>query len=350
MRAAAAMPLAAKRTFRTATAVALALAAGYALALDLPYLPALFALLLTSSGKPPPGLVGLAVLALAAMATLGIGVLLVPVFLEYPVAGVSASMLGLCWGTLLSLKLAQPALGTLIAMGFTIVPALGTVNDVLAETIVTAIGASIAVAISCQWLTYPVFPEDEGAAAAGGSEASGSEAARAAIRATLLVLPPFLLLLTDPLSFVPVVMFALLFAQQDSASNARAAGRELIASTLLAGLAAIAFWWLLKIDPSLWTFALLTLLFVTVIGGRAFGAVPSAYAAPFWLNVGKTLLILVGPAVSDAANGKDVYTAFVIRLSLFVAVAIYAWLTLRLLARVRQRMGVRRAASAALIG
>jgi hypothetical protein len=338
MSMAARMPVAARRTFRTAFTVAFALAAGYALALDIPYLPALFALLLTSNGNPPPGAKGLLALVVAAMATSGIGILLVPVFLEYPVTGLLITAVGLWVGTLLSVKLAQPAIGTLIAMGFTVVPALGTVNDLLAELVVEALGVGIAVAIGCQWIAYPVFPEDDAGGAPEPAATGPMDAPRAATRATLVVMPPFLLLLTDPLSFVPVVMFALLFAQEDSASSVRAAGRELVASTLLAGLAAIVFWWLLKMNPSLWMYALLMLLFTTVFSARACGAVPTSFSTPFWLNVGKTLLILVGPAVSDAANGNDVYRAFAIRMGLFVSVAVYAWLTFRLLAQARARL------------
>lgn len=331
------VPIAARRTFRTGFTVALALAASYALALDLPYLPPLLALLLTSNGKPPPGARGLLGLLVAVTVMLGVGVLLVPVFLVYPTTGVLLAMLGLWVGTRLSLKLMQPAIGTLIAMGFTLVPALGTVDDQIASVIVQALAVSIAITVVCQWMVYPLFPEDADGEAAAAAPAIASDPSRAATRATLLVLPPFLLLLTNPLSYVPVLMFALLFAQEDSASSARAASRELIASTLLAGLAAIVFWWLLKIDPSLWMYALLMLLFVTAISARVFGAVPSAFSTPFWLNVGKTLVILVGPAVADAANGNDVYTAFAIRMSLFIAVAVYAWLILRLFGRFRAR-------------
>jgi hypothetical protein len=40
------------------------------------------------------------------------------------------------------------------------------------------------------------------------------------------------------------------------------------------------------------------------------------------------MLILIGPAVADSANGKDVYAAFFVRLGLFIGVTIYAWMAL----------------------
>ena len=64
---------------------------------------------------------------------------------------------------------------------------------------------------------------------------------------------------------------------------------------------------------------------------------PSRYPASFWLNVATTMLILLGPAVEDSANGKDVYAAFLVRLGLFVAVTLYAWLAIYFLEWLRAR-------------
>jgi len=37
------------------------------------------------------------------------------------------------------------------------------------------------------------------------------------------------------------------------------------------------------------------------------------------------MLLLLGPAIEDAAVGKDVYGASATRVALFVGVALYAW-------------------------
>ena len=49
------------------------------------------------------------------------------------------------------------------------------------------------------------------------------------------------------------------------------------------------------------------------------------------------MLILLGPAVEDSANGKDVYQAFAVRLGLFIAVTVYAWLAIVALEWLRLR-------------
>jgi hypothetical protein len=53
------------------------------------------------------------------------------------------------------------------------------------------------------------------------------------------------------------------------------------------------------------------------------------------------MIILLGLSVQDSANGKDVYSAFVGRMALFVAISLYAWLMVYLLDHYRQRRPLR---------
>jgi hypothetical protein len=63
----------------------------------------------------------------------------------------------------------------------------------------------------------------------------------------------------------------------------------------------------------------------------------SRYPPSFWVNVAITTLILLGSAVQDSADGKDVYQAFAVRMGLFIAVTLYAWLAMSMLERLRDR-------------
>jgi hypothetical protein len=67
------------------------------------------------------------------------------------------------------------------------------------------------------------------------------------------------------------------------------------------------------------------LLFTTYFAAKIFGVISSRYTPSFWQNVAVTMLILLGSAVQDSANGDDVYSAFATRMGLFVAVTFYAW-------------------------
>ncbi|MCY1461754.1 hypothetical protein D9M71_794430 [compost metagenome] len=74
------------------------------------------------------------------------------------------------------------------------------------------------------------------------------------MRATLIVIPAFLMALIDPASYLPIVLKAVNLGQQSSTTSARNAGRELVGSTLLGGLLAILFWCALSLFVHLWMF------------------------------------------------------------------------------------------------
>jgi hypothetical protein len=72
--------------------------------------------------------------------------------------------------------------------------------------------------------------------------------------------------------------------------------------------------------------------------GRGQALRSQSYSIPppsFWSNALITLLILLGPAIEDSANGKDVFKASATRICLFVGVALYAWGTIWVLERWR---------------
>jgi hypothetical protein len=150
-------------------------------------------------------------------------------------------------------------------------------------------------------------------------------------------LPAYLLALTNPLSYLAIIMKSVSLGQQSSVVDARSAGKELLGSTFLGGFFAILFWALLGILTNLWMFFLLMLLFGLYFSSKIYRLIRSRYPASFWLNVGMTMLILLGPAVEDSDSGKDVYTAFLVRMGLFVAVTLYAWLAIYILEYLRER-------------
>jgi hypothetical protein len=151
------------------------------------------------------------------------------------------------------------------------------------------------------------------------------------------VWPAYLLALTNPQAYLPIIMKSVSLGQQGSVVNARNAGRELLGSTFLAGCFAILFWFALKLCPSLWMFFLWMMLFGTYFAGKLYGIIASRFSASYWQNVGVTMLILLGPAVQDSAGGKDVYKAFAVRMGLFIAVTLYAWLAIYILEKLRAR-------------
>jgi len=332
------MPVGARRVFRLSLSTALTLAAAYALQLDFPYIPPIFAIMLTAAPRPPVGIKAMIGLALVVLITLSAGLLLIPVLTHYPFSGVVMVAVGLFFSNYLSVNLGKSAVASLLTVGLALISAAGTASFGLALSLIDGIVAGLVLAILCQWLVYPWFPEDPAPESAKPEAGVGeAQSSWIAVRATLIIMPAFLLALINPGAYASIVMKSVALGQQVSVTKARDAGRELLGSTLMGGIAAILLWFALQICPSLWMFFLYTLLAGLYFAGKFFGVLASRYSASFWQYAFVTMLILLGPAVSDSAQGKDVYKAFAVRLGLFVAVTLYAWLAIDLLERWRER-------------
>ncbi len=330
------MHIVARRAFRLSTTVALALAGAYALQLPLPFLAPLFAFVLGSKPAPPLGPKALLGLILVVAITLGMGLLLIPMLIHYPASAVLIVALGVYFSAYVTINLRKGLVGTFLTVGITLISLAGTVGYELALTVINALIMGIVLAVLCQWLVYPFFPE-EGAATASPTAGATAQSNWVALRSTLIVLPVYLLALTNPTLYLPVIMKSVSLGQQDSVTDARHAGRELLGSTFLGGCHAVVFWVLLKIWPNLWMFSLWMLLFALYFAAKLYRVTASRYPPSFWINVAVTMLILLGSAVQDSANGKDVYQAFAVRMGLFIGVTLYAWLALSVLERLRDR-------------
>lgn len=316
--------------------MALSLAASYALQLPLPFLAPLFALMLTSSPARPMGLKSLFGLITLVLITLGIGLLLIPMLIHYPVSALLVVAVGLYFSNYLTINLGKGLVGAFLTVGITLISAAGTVSYLLAVSVIQALVLGIGLAIVCQWLVYPWFPEDSTPVKqAAPSQSSPEQSNWVALRATLIVLPAYLLTLTNPSMYLAIIMKSVSLGQQGSLVSARDAGKELLGSTFLGGFFAILFWFMLGMVTNLWMFFLWMLLFGVYFSSKLYQLIPSRHPASFWLNVALTMLILLGPAVEDSANGKDVYAAFAVRMGLFIAVTLYAWLAVYVLEKLR---------------
>ncbi len=340
------MHIQARRIFRLSLVSALALAAAYALQLPLPFIAPLFAFMFASMPAPPMGPKNLFGLLLVVMIALGMGLLLIPLLQHYQMTALLIVALGLYLSSYLTVNMGKALFGTFLTIGFTLISAAGTVSFSLASLVIQALVIGIAVAVVCQWLVYPWFPEDP--APPGGAQAAKitpDQSNWIALRSTLIVLPVYWLVLTNPTAYMAIVMKAVLLSQQSSLVDAKSAGRELLGSTFLGGVFAVLFWGVLGISTNLWMFFMWMLLFCLYFASKIFGLISSRFPASFWLNVAMTMLIMLGPAVEDSAGGNDVYAAFLSRLGLFIAVTLYAWLAVYFLEYLRTRRPRKQVAS-----
>lgn len=321
-----------QRALRLASGTALCLAVSFGLALPIPFLaPVLAVLLLATLNRPLPIKAGL-VLALVAMLTTGVGLLLIPVLRYYPLSGVLLIGLGLFVVFRAGLSGANNLIVTFLVIGLTMISAAGTADFGLAMMVIGALVKGLFLAVVMVSISHWLFPEPADAPSPPTAPTLPAEdVARVALRATLIVLPAFLLALIDPANYLSIILKAVSLGQQSSTTTARNAGRELIGSTLLGGLLAVLFWCALSLFVHLWMFFLWMLLFGLLLARKLYALSPTRLSPGFWLNTLITLIILLGQSVQDSLVGKDVYTAFAVRMGLFVLVTLYACLMVKLL-------------------
>ncbi len=277
----------------------------------------------------------LAVLAVAISLVLGTGLLVSPMLLQYPFTAVLIVGVGVYVANHLALDLGKGGLSAMLTMGLTLISAMGTISLAAASGLINGLVLGIAVAVLCQHIAYAFFPEPP--LPERPAPPLPEQRDHAALMATVVIMPVYLLSLTNPSFYLPIIMKAVSLAQQSSVVGVRAAGRELIGSTFLGGVFAVAIWAALGIWPNLWMFFLWVLLFGVYTASRLYGLVKTRFPPSFWINTAITAIILLGSAVQDTADGKDVYKAFAVRMGLFIAVAIYAWVAVILVERWRSR-------------
>ncbi|WP_085613029.1 MULTISPECIES: DUF2955 domain-containing protein [unclassified Pseudomonas] len=332
----------AQRALRLACGTALCTAASYGLALPLSFLsPVLAVLLLASMPQPLPVKMAL-VLTLVAAFTTSLGLLLVPLLRYYPVCGVLLIGVGLFLVFTYGLRGGNVLIMTFLVIGMTMISAAGFASFELAMAVIGALVKGLLLAVIIVGLSHVLFPEPANSPAPPPAPALPAEdVPRVAMRATLIVLPTFLLVLIDPASYLPIILKAVSLGQQSTTTRTHHAGRELLGSTLLGGLLAVLFWCALSLFVHLWMFFLWMLLFGLFLARKLYRLHPTQLTPGFWLNTLITMIILLGQSVEDSAAGKDVYTAFAVRMGLFILVTLYSGVMMHLLVAHREnRQGV----------
>ncbi|MGO4762723.1 DUF2955 domain-containing protein [Cupriavidus sp. 2KB_3] len=324
-----------QRPLRLAVGTALCMAVSFGLALPVPMLaPVLCAFLLAVVNQPLSWQAG-AALTVLVMLTTGVGLLLIPVLQYAPFSGVLLVGLGLFVTFRYGLRGGSNLVATFLAVGLTMIPAAGVFEFNLALDVVSALAKGMLMAVAVLALCHWLFPESAGAPAPAPAALPDLQATWIALRAALVVMPAFLLALTDPAGYTPVLMKAVSLGRQTCTTTARDAGRELLGSTLLGGVLAILFWCALSLFVHLWMLFLWMLLFALLLARKLYRLSPTRLAPGFWLNTLVTLIILLGQSIQDSAAGKDVYAAFAVRMALFIGITLYAWLMVYWLKRSR---------------
>lgn len=327
-----------KAALRLTIGLGLAVFIAYGLGLQVPFVVCIMALLVLCKPGPPLPLVKSLVVAGVFAALVAAGVLMVPLLEHYAAAGVLLTAV-LLFGLFYMGQLRANPLTTVLVLAFTLIPVAGVQEQALVGVLAGTLAVGVLVGGAVSAASNALFPDSPAPAAqAAPASAPDRENARwVAWRGTLIVMPVFVLALTNPSFYMAAIMKTVALGQQAGETDARHAGRELVGSTLMGALIALVVWFGLSLWPSLWMLVLWLMAAALWAGSALFGARRTGFRPSFWSNALITSLILLGPAIEDSASGKSVLKGAAMRTSLFVGVALYAWATVWALERWRAR-------------
>ncbi|MCE3285656.1 MAG: hypothetical protein K0R70_1912 [Steroidobacteraceae bacterium] len=316
-----------KAVLRLTIGLGVAAFVAYGFGLQMPYALCVMAVLVLCKPGPPMGLGKGAVAAAVLAGLLALGMLMVPLLESYAAAGILVTACVL-FAVFHRGQRTKSPLTMVLVMAFALIPVLGVADQALAATITTTLAVGLVIGSVVSLLSHGFFPDPPQAAAAQPPRTSRVEQEQArwiALRATLIVMPVFVLALTNPSLYVAAIMKTVMLGQQAGETNARSAGVELVGSTLMGAALGLVAWLGLSLLPNLWMLTLWLMAAALWTGSAMFGARRTRRGPSFWSNALITMLILLGPAIEDSATGKSVLAASAVRTTLYLGVSLYAW-------------------------
>lgn len=323
-----------KAVLRLALGLGLAALIAYGFSLSMPFLVCLMAIpVLCKPGPPQPLLKGV-VGALVFAGLVAAGVLMVPLLEHYAFSGLLLTAV-ILHALFYTGQLRANPLTMVLVITFTVIPVVGVMDQGMVGRISLSLAVGIATGTLTNAVSHAFFPDPQvPMSARPAPPAPDREAARwIALRATLVVMPVFILALTNPSFYMAAIMKTVGLGQQAGETDARSGGRELVGSTLMGAWIAALVWFGLSLWPCLWMLVLWLTAAALWAGSGMFRTRRTAFRPSFWSNALATSFLLLGPAIEDSAGGKGVFEASLVRVSLFVSVALYAWGTIWILER-----------------
>lgn len=328
------MDIASLRILRMALGTSLSLMFSQMIAWQMSFIAAVFTMFVLALPLPAPRLAAGVKFVLALVIAVHGGLLLLPLVLDQRWVGILLVTLVLFYSFYFTAKGGSAVIGMFVTVGLALAMAVGSVT--IDGAIAAAGGASIgAVAgISFVWIAHALLP-DSMAAPAGIPQRADRPAApevdlagarRSALRSLVIIMPVLLwfLLSSASASYLAVMIKVASMAQQAEADQTKTAGKSLLLSTVIGGVAAVIAWQLLSIWPSLLLFTLLVGLAGLVIGRRIFAGPGMHPAAGTWSYGYLTMLIVLAPAVQDSIGGSTAEVAFWSRLAMFFWATAYS--------------------------
>ena len=323
--------IASRRILRMALGTALGMWVSQAIAWPMSFVAPLLAFVFLSLPLPRPSAKMTLGFILAMSASSFAGAMLLP-FLEHARwVGIGLFVLALFHTFYFTSKGGSAALGSLMTLGLTLVAAIGSVSSSVMVEVAKGLTVCAIWAMFFVWLAHALIPDPPAAAGPAGQKpprppAPDLETARLrALRSLWIVLPiaMFFFFSSASTDYTIAMIKVATMGTQASIDSARAAGRSLLASTILGGIGAIIAWQILSIWPSLLIYALVMALFALLVGPKIFKGAGMQPRGSMWSYAYLTMIVVLAPAVTDGMGSDGAASAFYSRLFLFLVVTVY---------------------------
>jgi hypothetical protein len=330
----------ARRCLRLALGVGIAAAIAWGKGLPFAYLVVILSATLLVVPNPPPGPKQALILIVLMVVMCGWGLLLGPVLAGVPLAGVLILLLGIGVASALTTRPAVAIVGTLMILGNTIIAVIGQQSSAAGLILLQLMVLATVLAVIIAHVAHALLPETE--PPPPRPAATTADAAWIGLRSALIMLPPLLMALNNPGTYIMLLMKGAQLSQQVQATDTRVMARELVLSTVTGGALAMAIWWVLGMWPALPLLVLLLMLATLLLARPMYGAVMSKHRFSHWQNALVTMIIILGPAVEDGANATDIGRQMLTRIAMFIGLSLYAATMVALLDTARARRLVAR--------
>ena len=319
------------RIIRLALGVTISVALAYGIEWPLAFLFPVLTAVFLSLPLPMPSLAGGLRNMLHSLLAFGIGLVFSLFFINYPLAYLM--MLGLVlfqlyyylnrggsfWFTLMSM------------IAILLLPMLANTAEGLAAGLALGFIGTSWLTMIMVWIAHLLVPDPihgKLPPRPGFQPGYSAVAAKAALKSTLVIFPlASLFIIFDLMDFLLVMIFSAIFILKPELSKGREAGQNSLISTVLGGLVAWIFYWLIVAVPQYHFFIVLMFFTTLLFGMNIFSAKPTA---KYYGSALSALLVLINGSMSADA---DFSALFLQRITLIVLAVVYIIAALKVLDR-----------------
>ena len=310
------------RILRYAIGITSAGAFAFGLGWPLHLLTPIFTGIFLSLPLPSPSIKGAFILFGYVALAFAVGLIFSLVLLPYPLIYIPALALVLFHIYYLINRNGSVIFGLMCLIAILLLSMLGNAYESLAMMIALQFAASLGLAVLFYVLAHGLLPDPPGShlelAQHGFQSGYSQQAALSAIKSTIAVLPLAIIFIAAGWTGqILILVYAAIYSLTPDLAKGRAAGLKALLTTIIGGISAAAFYWLIVAVPEYHFFIALLFLTTLIFGKSIFSDNP---LAKYLSSAFTAMLILLGGSMGEGANFTS---KFILRILMIGAATLY---------------------------